>query len=177
MDDLVKKVIGGEKGAATEFYKRYAPVVRRYLRERLPCGGDAEETLQDIFLAAFESLPLYKGESQIKTWLMAIAHHETADFYRRKFCKKALQITTKLSENATCEITTPEYIFVHKQINEKIDGAMGKIREQYRQILMLRYETGMSVREISQKLCLNFKATESLLYRARLAFIKTYEGI
>lgn len=46
---------------------------------------DAEDIVQDVFIAAFESHDAYKGDSQIKTWLMSILKYKVADYYRRKY--------------------------------------------------------------------------------------------
>jgi len=79
MEQLVEEVLRGKRGAATQFYREYAPQVRRYLLARLPSAEDSEDVLQDTFLAAFDSLPLYRGEAKVGSWIISIARHEVAE--------------------------------------------------------------------------------------------------
>lgn len=46
---------------------------------------DAEDIVQDVFVAAFDSYDSFKGESSPKTWLMNILKYKIADFYRKKY--------------------------------------------------------------------------------------------
>lgn len=46
---------------------------------------EAEDLVQEVFIAAFSSYERYKQESTPKTWLMGILNHKVADFYRKKY--------------------------------------------------------------------------------------------
>lgn len=174
MDTIVKEVLEGKKGAATRFYKQFVAKLRRYLVTKLP-EGDIEEVLQDTFLSAFDSLPLYRGEASITSWLISIARHEVADFYRKKYVRLAVEQTSPLFENMVSDTLSPEFIYEKKKIEKKFFAVYQSLTKQYQDILSYRYELSMSVKEIAQKMDLPFKATESLLFRARLAFRTEYE--
>lgn len=175
MEKIVKEVLEGKKGAATRFYLQFAPKLRRYLASKLP-EGECEEVLQDTFLSAFDSLALYRGESSISTWLISIARHEVADFYRKKYVRKAVEMTAPLFENMVSELLSPEFAYEKKKIEKRFFASYRSLGKQYQDILSYRYELSMSVKEIALRMDLPFKATESLLYRARLAFRAEYEN-
>lgn len=174
---MIKEVLAGKRGAATRFYQTYAGRVRRYLRTRLPSEADVEDVLQDTFLSVFDALPLYRGEAKIETWVMAIARHEAADFYRKRYVRKLVQQTAPLFEEMVEESRTPEFEWKKKQMEKRFMRAYNALSKQYQEILSLRFELGMSVKEVASKMELSFKATESLLYRARSAFAVAYEQI
>ena len=174
MEKLVEQVLAGTKGAASGFYKIYAPKLRRYLIFKLP-EEEVEEILQDTFLSAFDSLPLYRGESSVATWLISIARHEVADFYRRAYVRAAVEKTAPLFENIVSEILSPEFVMEKKKIEKRFFSTYHSLTKQYQDILSYRYELSMSVKEISERMRMSLKATESLLYRARLAFREEYE--
>lgn len=174
MNNLVSEVLGGEKGAATRFYREFAPKIRRYLNAKLP-ESEVEEVLQDTFLSAFDSLPLYRGEASVSTWLISIARHEVADFYRKKYVREAVEKTSPLFENLVSEINSPEFVMKKNKIEKRFFATYRSMSRQYQDILSYRYELSMSVKEIAERMDLPFKATESLLYRARLAFREAYE--
>lgn len=168
-------VLNGKKGAATSFYSEYSPKLRRYLNSKLP-DNEVEEILQDTFLSAFDSLSLYRGESSVSTWLISIARHEVADFYRKRYVRELVEKTAPLFENMVSEILSPEFEWKKKKIEKKFFTTYKGLSKQYQDILSFRYELSMSVKEIAERMELPFKATESLLYRARIAFRENYES-
>lgn len=174
MEKIVQAVIAGEKGAATRFYLEFSPKIRRYLSAKLP-EGEVEELLQDTFLSAFDSLLLYRGESSITTWLIAIARHEVADFYRKRYVRQAVEKTAPLFESMVSEILSPEFVWEKKKIEKKFFASYKSLSRQYQDVLSFRYELSMSVAEIAERMKLSVKATESLLFRARVAFKVAYE--
>lgn len=174
MEQIIADVLRGKPGAVTAFYRTYAPKVRRYLISKLP-EGEVEEILQDTFLSAFDSLPLYRGESSVATWLISIARHEVADFYRKHYARKIVEKTSPLFDTMVSEVLSPEFEMEKKKIEKKFFATYRSLSRQYRDILSYRYELSMSVKEIAARMNLSFKAAESLLFRARLAFREAYE--
>ncbi len=174
MEKTVRAILAGEKGAAGGFYHKYERVIRRYLLVKLPSKEDAEEVLQDVFISAFDSMSLFRGESSVKTWLISIARHEVADFYRRRYVRRVVEQTRGLFEEVAAEIETPEFVYRKNAIKKRFEEALGVLSGRHREVLFLRYEMGMSVAEIAERLQIPFKATESLLFRARRAFIAAY---
>lgn len=174
MDFLITEVLQGKKGAATFFYKTFAPRLRRYLVGKLP-DGETEEVLQDVFLAAFDCLSLYRGEAGVYTWLVSIARHEVADFYRKKYVRQIVEKTSPLFENLVSETMSPEFVYEKKKLEQRFGEVYKKLSSEYQDVLCYRYELSMSVKEISERMELSFKAAESLLFRARSAFKAEYE--
>lgn len=46
---------------------------------------EAEDVVQEVFIAAFSAYDSFEGKSQPLTWLMAILKRKVADFYRKKY--------------------------------------------------------------------------------------------
>ncbi|WP_143884167.1 sigma-70 family RNA polymerase sigma factor [Chryseobacterium binzhouense] len=46
---------------------------------------EAEDIVQDVFVAAFHSYESFEGKSKPLTWLMAILQRKVSDFYRKKY--------------------------------------------------------------------------------------------
>jgi len=175
MEKIIAEVLLGKKGSATKFYRDYAPKIRRYLMAKLP-EAEVEEILQDTFLSAFDSLSLYRGESSVSTWLVAIARHEVADFYRKKYVRVAVENTSPLFDNMVSDILSPEFEWEKKKMERRFFSAYRVLSKQYQDVLSYKYELSMSVREIAVRMEMSFKATESLLFRARAAFREEYEN-
>ena len=71
--ELVEEARRGDASAFGELVERHRAAV--YRTALVVCGSrpDAEEVAQDTFLAAWRSLDRFRGDSQFKTWVLAIA--------------------------------------------------------------------------------------------------------
>jgi RNA polymerase sigma-70 factor, ECF subfamily len=176
---IVKRILAGNSQAVVEFYRSYSPKILRYLAQKLPNREDAEDLANDVFLEAIDSLSLLEKEENISAWLYKIAHNKMVDFYRRKKIKSVLLSRIPFLEIVSSEINQPEFQFEKNKIRDSIELTLRSISRKYREILKLRYEERIPVKMLAIKLNLSFKATESLLFRARqsfkLAYITQYE--
>lgn len=175
MDHLVERVIKGDQEAVLAFYNLYSSRILRFLLRRLPRREDAEEILNDVFFDVIDSLPLFKKQCSLSTWLYTIAHHKLADFYRKKRIKSVLFSQVPFLEIIDREIDQPEFQFEKDKLRDNIEAALHRLSKQYQEILTLRYEMKVPVKQIALRLKLSFKATESLLFRARKSFQQAYE--
>lgn len=175
MEQLVEDVLAGKKGAASRFYYKLVPAVRNYIRGRVGNERDVEELTQDTFMSALDSLSLYRGEASIKTFVISIARHEVADWYRKRYVRQAVEKTAPIFESMMAEMGTPEWVMKKKKLEKQFMAAYHTLSMSHQDVLSYRYELGMSVKEIAKRMELSLKATESLLYRARVAFRLAYE--
>jgi len=175
MERIIEDILAGRRGAVARFYHKYAPILKNYLRGRIEREEDVEELLQDTLMSALESLPLYRKEARVKTFLFAIAKHEVADWYRKRYVRRVVEKTSPLFEKVRAEMASPEWEMKKNTIKRRFDDAYHSLSKQHQDVLSYRYELGMSVREMAKRMEMSLKATESLLYRARVAFRVAYE--
>jgi RNA polymerase sigma-70 factor (ECF subfamily) len=174
MSSIIEEIKAGNKKAVIVFYKTFAPKIERYLNRRLP-HDVAQEILNDVFLDALDEIPLLKYEGNILGWLYRIARNKTIDYYRKKKIKSVLLSQIPYLEIAASALHDPEFQMEKNKIRDKIEKTMLRLSEKYRRILHMHYEDGMKVKEIALAMNMSFKATESLLFRARAGFMKEYE--
>jgi RNA polymerase sigma-70 factor (ECF subfamily) len=175
MKSLVERIISGEEQAVVEFYKLYSPRILHYLVVRLPRAEDAEDILNDVFLDAIDSLSILKKDINLQAWLYKIAHHKTVDYYRKRKIKSLLLSQIPYLEIIDSEVHQPEFILEKDKIRDKIESAFKSLPDLYRKVLRLRYEEKIPVKEIAVIIEMSFKATESLIFRARKSFQLAYE--
>jgi RNA polymerase sigma-70 factor (ECF subfamily) len=66
-------------------YRDHAAAVWRYARARLPSDADADDLTSDVFARALRSAAGFDEQrGNPRMWLMGIARHATADWYRRR---------------------------------------------------------------------------------------------
>lgn len=174
MSSLIERVVSGDRLAILEFYRTFSPRIHKYLRRKLPRHEDAQEILNDVFLDALDELPLLKHTDNISGWLYRIAHNKTVDYYRKRKIKSILFSQVPYLEIVASHMTEPEFIMEKEKIREKIEATLSRLSEKYREILRLHYEDGVKVKELAVIFSLSFKATESLLFRARKTFQEQY---
>jgi RNA polymerase sigma-70 factor (ECF subfamily) len=159
-----------EKLSCREYRERLMRFVGRKVRNH----EDVEEIVQESLIAALDSLPVFRGECALFTWLCSIARHEIADFYRRKKIKQIVFSRLPFLKDLVCDALGPELAYQELETKRKIVRTLKNLSEGYSQILRLKYIDGLSMKEIAQRLEITVKAVESRLTRARLAFQKVY---
>lgn len=170
---FIKRILAGDSKAVIEFYRSYSPKILSYLTRKLP-EEDAQEITNDVFLEAIDSLSFLQKEKNVSAWLYRIAHNKMVDFYRKKKIKSILLSQMPFLQIIAQEINQPEFQLEKDMIRDKIEEALRDLSRDHRIILELRYEKEISVKEIAKILNLSFKATESLLFRARQSFKLAY---
>lgn len=176
--ELVERIVSRDEKALRQFYTTHKKPLFQFVLKHLNDRQDAEEVMQDTFIAFIESLRDFRGQSSLKTFLYAIARNKAIDTIRKKKIKKIL-----FSALPQSFVESLAAVFLHEEfdrveLEKKISLVLSRLPHDYAAVLRLKYEEGYKVVEIAKKMGLPFKTTESLLFRARKAFIfiyKTYE--
>jgi len=170
----VLDIISEKPRAILAFYKIVTPHLQQYFQHKIADEHDREEIIQDTMLSILDSLPRYKAKSTFSTWILAIAHHELVDYYRRRKIKTILFSAFPFLENIADLALGPQLALEEKEAKQRIYLTLKKLNEGNAKILRLRYLEGLSVTVIARKLGISYKAAESKLSRARLAFCSQY---
>lgn len=172
---FIKRIFAGDNMAVVQFYKSYSPKILSYLTRKLPRLEDAQELTNDVFLEAIDSLSMLRKEQSTLSWLYRIAHNKMVDFYRKKKIKSILLSQVPFLQIIAQEINQPEFQFEKDRIRDRIEKVFHNLSKDYQIILRLHYEEKIQVKALARIFNLSFKATESLLFRARLRFKLAYE--
>jgi RNA polymerase sigma-70 factor (ECF subfamily) len=71
---LIERCRRGERDALARFYRSYRPEVARTLYRVLgPRSDDLEDVVQEVFIEVFRSIPRFRGDARISTWLYRVA--------------------------------------------------------------------------------------------------------
>ncbi|MBI4521068.1 MAG: sigma-70 family RNA polymerase sigma factor [Gemmatimonadetes bacterium] len=70
---LVERARGGEAAAFGELVTRHGAAVYRTALAALRSPADAEDVAQEAFVLAYRRLRAFRGESSVRTWILAIA--------------------------------------------------------------------------------------------------------
>ncbi len=168
---LVLEVLRKDRKATAEFVNRHADHVYSYVRRRLiPQTEFADDLVQEVFLAAWENLGKFRGESSLRSWLLGIARHKVEDHYRRRFREVELPGD---DEGPMPEPVDPHNIqeaIEQEQAAKKTEEVLASLPEAYSIVLHWRYWEMKGLSEIAQETGKTEKAIERLLARAREQF-------
>jgi len=135
-DLLVRSAAEGDRGAFGELYVRYARMVHGILLARVP-AGDAEDLVQEVFLAAMKQLRGLRTAAAFRGWLGTIARNRAMDHYRRTRETSPLDSVEPVASRAGTE----DAFLVLEQIKRLPDA--------YRETMILRLVEGMTGPEIA----------------------------
>src|SRR3989338_3133984 len=171
---LLEKIIKKDEKALFYVYKKYQPSIFNFVKSQIKNYQTAEELTQDVFIDFIEALRDFRFQSSLKTFLFSIARHKIVDQIRKKKIKNIL-----FSRLPSYVVEGLKIVFIDdeidkKELKEKISKIIDSLPNDYQLILRLKYIEGIKIKEIAEKLKMNFKATESLLFRARKSFIKVF---
>ena len=173
--NLAAKISSGEADAFNQLFHLYFD--RLYSLVFHEIGRDstiAEDIVQETFLSALKSAKNFKGNSQVYTWLVGIAHHKIADYYRHA---KRERGNTSLSQDdpppQIAELAANEpsaaNLVESAELKLMVEQALQNLPLNYRQVLLLKYIEDLPVHEICRIMNRSPKSIEGLLARARKA--------
>jgi len=163
--ELIARLKAGDEDAAHEFFDRYAARIRRFIANSLGGAADeADDILQETFIALADALPFFRGDSSLFTFACAIAHRKVLSLIRTNARRARLMRAAPATEHASTHDTGADRGFVR---------ALAELRSEYREVLILKYVEEISVSEIAAILRLSEHAVESRLTRARKSLRKS----
>src|SRR5438876_10235816 len=133
---------------------------------------DARDVVQEAYLRAFKSFGGFHG-SNGRAWLLTIVRNTSYTLQKKN---RAVDLTTTFDEEihaSSDESASPAIILEHAEDAELIRNAMDQLPTEFREILALRHQEGLSYKEIGDIAQLAPGTVMSRLARAR-AKLKEY---
>lgn len=170
--ELLKRILAQDERALFEFYQTYTPPLKRFIQMKVQNPHDVEDIMQDTLYAFLDALRDFRGESSLRTFLRSICSHKIIDFYRKKKIKQLVFSQMPEIEELVSPLLNPEAELDARVLKEELHTTLNKLIPQYKKVLYARYILNMPVAEIAQKLATTLKGAESMLFRAKKAFVK-----
>ena len=101
--DLVPRARHGDRWAQEALYRRHAPAVWRTAVRLLRREADAEDVVQDAFIAAFKKLDTLATPAHFGRWVTRIAVHRAYNVLRRRRLRRLLGLERNAAEQAKLE--------------------------------------------------------------------------
>jgi len=127
-------------------YRLHSKELFKYLFYLTNDNSLAEELVQETFFQAFKSIHLFQGKSKVKTWLYQIAKHVHYKYIKKNPYTKSEEFNEN-SEHAI-NYQTPEMIFEKKEEEKLLHELIMKLKEPYKQVVILRALNELNFKEI-----------------------------
>jgi RNA polymerase sigma-70 factor (ECF subfamily) len=160
-------------------HREYAEVYR-YVSRRVP-RQEAEDITMQVFAAALQALPQFRGECSLTLWLLSIAHKKVVDALRRRASRRETlaselsrreTATDPMAEVMASAVEGPETALVRQEARRAMRQLVDRLNKDQREVLLLRYVEERSMAEISAIVARSPAAVNSLLQRARATLFR-----
>jgi RNA polymerase sigma-70 factor (ECF subfamily) len=171
----VAALLARDRKATAEFVSRYTDRIYAYVVGRLlPHAEQAEDLVQEVFLAAWERLQEFRGQAPLESWLLGIARHKVEDHYRARL-RKLVSLEDEFQETQKNPLL-PDWDekLDEERIRARTLRVLAVLPEHYRLALLWRYWEKCPAQQMALRCGKTEKAIERLLARARNQFRKEW---
>jgi len=137
------------------------------------CGNpdDAQEAAQEAFLAAWQGLAFFRGDSSFSTWLYRLTHNACMDLLRKEQRHASAAGPSLDDEEVNLEIAapteSPQEAAERSELRRAIALGLKSLPEAYREALILRELHQLSYEEIAQSTDTDLGTVKSRINRGR----------
>jgi RNA polymerase sigma-70 factor (ECF subfamily) len=157
------------QGGFEPIIRRHNRLLYRTARSIVRDDAEAEDILQDAYLQAFRSLPSFRGDSSLSTWLTRIVIN-IAMARVRKSARRAEIIPLEGAmpdENWPTGAEAPDTSAMRADVRRLLERQIDALPDAFRTVFMLRALEEMSVEETSAALGIPEATVRSRHFRAR----------
>jgi RNA polymerase sigma factor (sigma-70 family) len=129
---------------------------------------DADDCFQETFIAAMRAYPRLRKDSNLRAWVLTIAHRKAVDAHRAR-ARRALPIEDVAAVDAR-STTSPQ------APDESLWGAVRELPERQRSAVTLRYVADLPHREIAEAIGCSEEAARRSLHEGLTKLRKVVSG-
>jgi RNA polymerase sigma-70 factor (ECF subfamily) len=171
---LLRRVAGGDRDALGALYRRHAHVVLAQIRLAVGEPGLSEEILQDTMLAVWRGAGSFRGVSQVRSWIIAIALRQARDRLRRR--RVAVVADESVLSRQAAADPGPEAQVLERAELAVVAEAIRSLRPGHREVLGLVFGADLTLAGAAEVLGVPVGTVKSRLAAARTALARALGG-
>ena len=170
---LAARVAAGDLGAFESLMRRPNRRLYRLARAMLRDPAEAEDALQDAYLAAYQSIAGFRGEASLGTWLARVVNNQCLARLRRQQRRDNIVPIVPLPDledavhDMRAGVDTPDEAMVRAEWRALLERKLDELPEAFRTVFVLRCVEELSVEETAQCLDIPEATVRSRHFRAR----------
>lgn len=161
----------GDQAAFEQLVRLYEKRVFALTLRMCKNPEDAAEAAQEAFLAAWQGLHFFRGESSFSTWLYRLASNACVDLLRRENRHRSAAGPSlddgELNLDIPAPTGSPQELAERAELRAQIEAGLAALPPDYRQVLILRELHQRTYDEIADILSLDLGTVKSRISRGR----------
>ncbi|PTQ73625.1 RNA polymerase sigma factor [Pseudomonas sp. GV071] len=188
--ELLPRLLAGEQRAYRELVATYQGAMRA-VAYAIVGSRNADEVVQDAWLAVVRNLAGFQGRSSLKTWLLTITANTAKS--RLKQNRREVLLDDIPSPHGSIDDDrfasdghwllaphawhqdSPDALLTEEELRECLEKTLASLSELQGSVLNLRERQGLELEEICNLLDISLSNVRVLLHRARLKVFATLE--
>lgn len=156
-----------------EMFEKKMNLIYKYLI-KLGCSeANAEDIVQDTFYKALKYIDGIQAE-KLSSWLFKVAINKYYDLCRKNNRHIQLSLHEDIFKESLKEDKLVEDFILDLEKKEEILKCLSSISEVQKNLLVFKYDMGLSYKEIAEILDINENTVKTYLFRAREQFKKVW---
>jgi RNA polymerase sigma-70 factor (ECF subfamily) len=164
---LVERCRNGDLGAFEELYRAHSRRLYGVAVRMLGNPADAEDMLQEIFLAAHRKMESFRGDSALGTWLYRLAVNLCLDYLRSR-TGRAIHLTEALDDEPALPDSASQGLAASAVTKLDLERALAQLPEGCRTAFVLHDVQGLEHREVGEIMGIAEGTSKSQVHKARL---------
>jgi RNA polymerase sigma-70 factor (ECF subfamily) len=150
---LLERARNGDRDALEVLFARHIPALRRWASGRLPRWArdvaDTQDLVQDTVLQVFKRVDTFepRGDGALQAYLRQSVMNRVRNEFRSKGRRPAFE---DMDEQAPADHTSPLDAAIRQEQLDRYDGALARLSEQDRDLIVARVEVGLTYEEIAE---------------------------
>jgi RNA polymerase sigma-70 factor (ECF subfamily) len=162
----LRRIGQGDEDAMAAFYREHGRVVLAHVLLVVGERVLAEEIVQDTMFAVWRGAGSFRGESSVRSWVIAIARRQTRDRLRGR---RLRVVDDAFLADQPGPGPGPEVTALDRAELAEVTGAIRDLAAPHREVLGLVFGAGLSLPEVAGVLGIPVGTVKSRLTAARTA--------
>ena len=166
--EVVTRAQGGDVDAIGALYDQHHDSIFRYVWSRVGDRHLAEDLTGDVFAQMLTALPNYRPSgTPFRGWLYRIAHNRLVDHFRKENLRARVPLDA--IEDRRADDGDPTSTVEHRLDVERVQRALSHLDGSHREVVVLRFVCGLSLKEVALALDKSEAAIKSSQHRGLTA--------
>ncbi|MEO8259329.1 MAG: sigma-70 family RNA polymerase sigma factor [Acidobacteriota bacterium] len=152
---LLARAQAGDAIALDDLFRRHVPLLSRWARGRLPDWArdmtDTHDLVQETVLQTLKNMRGFepRGKGALGAYLRQALLNRVRNEMRRVSRRPTLE---PLDEQAPTRQSSPLQLAIRQQQRERYEGALSRLKDTDRELIVARLELGMTYEEMAEAL-------------------------
>ncbi len=153
--------------------EKYETPVYRLLLRLVRDPSRAEDLSQEAFIKAYRALRSYDPNRRFLSWIFKIAHNTAIDSMRRKQLDTVAletpgeELPGPIARTEDATVLAPDTVVQGRDLARDLTAAVAELDLHYRELVLLRFQEGLSYQEIVEVTGLAMGTVKTRLHRGR----------